>query len=152
VRYLRKACWSVKHGEPAWKLTAVVAPNGIGIFQEEVVTDRRHDKRHVDESKIPEAFRICVPDPRTNMAMEIYLAVIADLGYRGLQDYWESVLIKPTDLSVPGAAERALQIDSDRAPVECLFGGLKRRFPILSDEVFRVDREKLETVVTLGLA
>jgi hypothetical protein len=130
----------------------VVAHNGIGIWSSGLVTDRRHDKRHVDEELAPEQFRICVRDLVTGLALEIYLALIADPGYKGTQKYWESIIIKPTRLDVPGAAQRAIEIDSDRAPVECFFGRLKRRFPILGDEGFRLDRTKLELVVRLCIA
>jgi hypothetical protein len=84
--------------------------------------------------------------------METYLAVIADLGYKGLPSYWHSAIIKPSCLTVPGAAETALQVDSDRAVVECFFGRLKSRFKILSDETFRLSEKKLERVVTLCVA
>ena len=151
-RFLRKALWSEKHGEAAWKLTVIVAPNGICIWRASFVSDRRHDKRHFDESDAAEAFRICVLDPESGLAREVYLAIIADLGYKGLQHYWHSAIIKPTSLSAPGEAERALQVDSDRAVVECFFGRLKRRFQILGDEGFRLSQLRLDPVVTLCIA
>ena len=89
-----------------------------------------------------------MPDHATGLAVEIYLALLADLGYRGMEHDWESI-IKSRDLTAPGAAEPALQIDSARTAAECFLGRLKRRFPIHGDECFQLDPAKLEMVVTL---
>ena len=106
----------------------------------------------VEDGSAPTGFRACVPDDATGFAVEINLALLADLGYRGVEHYWESIIIRARDLTALGAAERALQIDSKRTVVEGFFGCLKRRFPILGDECFRLNPAKLEMVVTLCFA
>jgi hypothetical protein len=55
-------------------------------------------------------------------------------------------------LTARGDARRAIDIDADRAIVECFFGRLKRRFRFLGDETFRLNQRKLEMAVTLCIA
>ena len=83
--------------------------------------------RHTGESDASIRFRIAIRDPSAGWAVEIYLAVIVDAGDTGLPLYWNSAIIKPKLLAAPGAAEKAMQMDSHRAVMECPFGRVEGR-------------------------
>ena len=100
-RYLRKALWCAKHHETAWKLTAAVAPNGICVWRGPLVFGRRNDKRAVDESGAPQAFLIVTSDTPGSWC-EVYLSALFDMGYPGIDAYWDTAIMKKRPAGVPG--------------------------------------------------
>ena len=113
--------------------------------------------RHIDESDVPTRFRFAVRDSVTGWAVETYPSVIVDLGRRVLPLYCSIAIVKPTFLAAPGAAEPAMQVDSDPAVVSHadFFGRPKGRFTILGNEGFRLRHcrdDRAEDAVSLRIA